>query len=443
MTLPRWVGLLVRALVPEEFAEDLLDDLGDGFQRRRIQGGGAWRWLGGELVRAPYVSLWREARRLRASGARREMSTRIGGGGMGLMGGGIRVAARSLLKRPSYTVVTVLTLVASIGSATLIFSVMEGVLLRPLPYEGGERVQRIFATNESWRDADQAVLRESWDRLDLTEDMVVALRGAIPGAEALGAYTKATLRIDDGLPPAQLPGAYVLDGLFETLPMSPVLGRLPTDEEAASGAPVVVLSERLWTSRYGRDPHILGRAVSLGGTSLTVIGVLPGAFAVPSESARWWSPLPDDFAGGRTDAAVFVGLVRLDPATEPATVAEAVARVGSALAESNAKYGTMGVRLRPLAELLVADVQEGITLLFWAVVAVVLIASVNLANLVVARGARRRGELAMRSALGASRVHLLWSMLSETVLTCAVGGGLGVLAATQLLGPFLALLTRA
>ncbi|HEX9887804.1 MAG TPA: ADOP family duplicated permease [Longimicrobiales bacterium] len=448
MTLPGWVRAFLRLALPREFVGDVLDDLEDGLARaggRRA----ARRRLAGELLRTPYVGLWKQARRMRAAGTRRERLARERGFGMGWMtgtggaGAELRVATRSLARRPIYGAVAILTLVASIGSATLIFSVLEGVLLRALPFEGGERVYRIFATNEAWRDADQEVLRNAWDRLDLTEDMVEALRGAIPGAEVLGAYHNATVRLEDGLAPVRLNGAYILPGFFETLPMRPVLGRLPGEDETASGASVTVIGEGLWSSRYGRDPDVLGRSVTLGGRQATIVGVLPGNFGVPSELARWWAPLPPDFADGRTDAAVFAGLVRLDESADAAAAAEGVTRVGSALAEGNPTYASMGVNLQPFSELLVADVREGIRLLFFAVVAVVLIASVNLANLVVARGARRRSELAMRTALGASRASLVGTMLSETLVLCGVGGGLGVLAATQLLDPFLALLTWA
>jgi hypothetical protein len=332
----------VSALAPQEFVDDLLDDLADVYAQRRETTGRARAWLVLELARTPWLGLHAQSRRMRAAGTRRELRV-LGGPGLPGFGSGLRVAARSLLKRPQYAGIAVLTLALSIGAATLIFSVLEGVLLRRMPYEGGERVHRIFATNQAWRDAPQEVLRQSWDRLDITEDMVVALRGQVPGAEALGAYTKATVRLDDGLDPVQLPGARILPGFFETLPMRPLLGRLPRPEETEAGTPVVVLSERLWTSRYGRDPEIIGRQVTLGGVSHTVIGVLPDAFAVPDELARWWAPLPPDFAAGSTDHAVFVGLVRLSAESDAASLAEDVTRVSTRMAETNATYAEMGV----------------------------------------------------------------------------------------------------
>lgn len=442
MSLPLWVGPLVRGAVPEEFAEDLLADLEEGFHARGA-GIRAWRWLLLELVRTPYVALWREARRRR--GRRPRGSVRPGGGGnLSGAAAGLRIAARSLLRRPSYAAVSVVTLIVSVGSATLIFSVLEGVLLRPLPYAGGDRVYRLFATNQAWREAEQEVLRDSWDRLDLSREVIGALPGRVSGAEAVGGYMNMTARLDDGgHPPAQEQGAWLLPGFFHALELPPIHGRLPSDEEIAAGDAVVVLSGRLWSSRYGRDPDALGRSLSLDGVPHTIIGVLPSAFTVPSELARWWAPVPPDFDRGRADAAVFRGLLRLTEGADPSVAAESVQGVLDALAEENSVYADLGTRLVPLREEAVSDVEGGIRLLFLAVVVVVLIASVNLANLVVARGARRRGELAMRAALGASRGALIWAVMSETTLLCLIGGGLGVLVATTLLRPFLHVLTMA
>lgn len=440
--LPRWVRSLVRGVVPTEFAEDLLDDLEDGWARRRASGARPWAWLLLELARTPWIALRRQARRVRARGTRREMPAPRGRG-MGNVATGLRIAARSLLKRPGYGAVAVLTLATSIGAATLVFSVLEGVLLRPLPYPGSDRLHRVFATNEAWREAEQEVLRSNWDRLSLAEELVDELRGSVVGVEAMGAYAPANVRLDDGGDPVEIYGTWAGEGFFDALGLPPLLGRLPDADEIRSGARIVVLAERLWISRYGRDAEILGRSISLDGDPYTVIGIMPAEFAVPTELARWWAPVPEEHAGGRTDLAIFHAILRLDEGVEPDGVTRELNGIVDAVAETNPSYAGMGTRLQPLGDLLVAEVRDGITLLFWAVVVVALIACVNLANLMVARGARRRGELAMRAALGASRRQLVWSMLAETFVICLVGAGLGVITATQLLDPFVALLGRA
>lgn len=441
MKPPRWVHSLVRWIVPVEFAEDLLDDLEDGWARRGSPGR-AWGWLVLELARTPWLALRRQARKVRARGVRREMPgarTR----GTASLGAGLRVATRSLLKRPGYGAVAVLTLATSIGAVTLVFSVLEGVLLRPLPYPESDRLHRLFATNEAWREAEQEVLRGNWDQLSLTEELIDELRGSIAGVEALGAYAPADVRLDDGGDPVELSGIWLGEGFFDVLGLPPLVGRVPDAGEIRSGASVVVLGERLWISRYGRDTEILGRSIALDGDPYTVIGVMPAAFAVPTELVRFWAPVPEEHAGGRTDIAIFQAILRLGEDVASDEVAHELDAIVDAVAETNPGYAGMGTRLQPLGEVLVAEVRDGITLLFWAVVVVALIACVNLANLMVARGARRRGELAMRSALGASRRQLVWSMLAETSVICLVGAGLGVIAATQLLDPFVALLGRA
>jgi putative ABC transport system permease protein len=442
VTLPRWVRSFVAVVVPAEFSDDLLDDLEEGWRRRRDAGRRAYSWLLAELARTPWLGLRRQARRLRRHGARAaKQAPRVRGGGS--IGTGLRIAARSLLKRPGYASVAILTLATSIGAATLVFSVLEGVLLRPLPYPDGDRLHRIFGTNEAWREAEQEVLRDSWNRLSLAEEIIDRFRGSIAGIVAVGGYAPTSVRMDDAGDPVELSGAWVLEGFFDVLDMAPLVGRLPDRIELAAGARVVVIGERLWASRWGRDPDVLGRSVTLDEEAYTIVGVMPADFAVPNEVVRWWAPLPDDFADGRLDLAIFHPLVRLgEPASREATGRELDEAI-AAVARDNPSYAGMGARLQPLAELLVAEVRDGIKLLFWAVLVVALIASVNLANLVIARGARRRGELAMRAALGASRNQLVWSMLAETSVICLVGAGLGVVIATQLLEPFLALLARA
>lgn len=439
MKLPLPVRAWIRGVVPEEFSVDLEDDLEEGFARRSARGRrAAWAWLAGELVRTPYVRLWSQARRMRRTGTRREIPA--GGGGMGGWTTSLTLATRGLLKRPSYAAVVILTLVVSIGSATMVFSVLEAVLLRPLPYEGSERIYRLYGTNETWRTADQEVLRQNWDQVDVSEEFATALR-EMEGLEIVGAARTSVERLEDGGAPERIAGARILPGFFDVFHLPPVLGRLPSSSEVESGEAVLVLSERLWTSRYGRDPAVVGRTVSLDGTSHTVVGVLPRGHGQPSEATLWWAPVRPDFAEGRRDVAVFRAYVRLRSGVDQEREREAVAAVAARMAESDPAYEGMGARLVRLSEETSDAVGDGIKLLFLAVVMVVLIACVNLANLVVARGARRKGELAMRRALGASRSSLVWHLMAETLLVCAVGGGLGILVATQLLDPFVALLT--
>ncbi len=441
MQLPSGIDWLVHRLVPPEFAEDLLDDLGDGYARR----GRAWEanvWLVGELIRTPWAGLWRQARRLRAGGMRGPVHGGRGGEMVGF-GMGLRVAARALRRRPAFTTVALLTLALSIGSATAIFSVLEGVVLRPLPYADADRLVRVFGTNTEWREAEQEILRNSWDHLDLSEDVLDLLRDGVRGLESAGGSVNRTLRIDDGGDPTRATGAWVTGRFFETLGADPLVGRLPSAEEVAAGDRLLVLSERLWASRYGRDDGVLGRVVSLDGDPFTIVGVLARSFSLPSELTTWWAPLDPDFAGGRTDVATIAIVARLQPDVDRALASAAVTAAIGRLGEAQPSYAALGARLEPLRDAVVGPVKDGLTLLFLAAAVVVLIASVNLANLVVARGARRRSELSMRAALGAGRGALVWDVLAEIVLLCVVGGVAGLVLATQGVAPLLGLLERA
>ena len=437
MKLPLAARMWLRGALPAEFAEDLEQDLDEGFARR--DGRRAWAWLVGELVRMPYARLWTQARRMRRAGTRRAIA---GGGGMEGWTAGLGLAVRGLLKRPSYAAVVILTLVVSIGSATVVFSVLEAVLLRPLPYEGSERIYRLYGTNQAWRTAEQEVLRRNWDQLDVSEDLARALAG-VEGVEGVAAARTTAERLEDGGAPERVPGARVLPGFFEVFGLEPVVGRLPSNEEIESGDAVAVLGEPLWSSRYGRDPAVVGRTVSLDGAPHTVVGVLPAAHGQPSEETLWWAPVRPDFAEGVTNVAIFGAYMRVAAGAGADRAQEAVETVVARLAGSDPAYEGMGGRIVPLSEEAAAAVGDGIKLLFLAVVVVVLIACVNLATLVVARGARRKAELAMRAALGASRPSLIWHLMAETLVVCAVGGGLGILAAHQLLDPFVSLLTWA
>lgn len=437
---------LLRRVLPEEFADDVVGDLREGYARRVRRANTAWQrsaaaaWWVRETVTLPYVRLRRQARRLRAAGARREMSFRGGGGMISALQ--LRVAARSLVRRPAHSLVAVLTLVLGVGAATLVFSVLEGVLLRPLPYPSGDRLYVVFGTDASWRDGDNDFMRAVWDRQNVSLAMLESWRTSASAVEAVGAFVAGSSRLDDDASPVELPGALVLPGFFAALETQPILGRLPSTEELASQAPVVVIGERLWASRYGRDPEVLGHTVSLDGRTHTVIGVLPADFAVPSEEARWWAPLGEDMSG-RADLTVFRAVLRRSTAADGATLDDQLDAGVQALAGSNPAYGGKGAHAVPLRDEVVSSVKQGIMLLFWAVVLVMLIACVNLTALVVARVAHRRPELALRSALGAGRGSLIGATLGETMLLCAVGGGLGLAASTVLVHPLMRFLAAA
>jgi predicted permease len=444
--LPPGVAPLVHALVPAEFCGDLVDELEARWIERRGTVGRAratW-WLLREVATTPYVALRRQAWRMRARGTRRHEDVTGGRWEMSGFVTGLGIALRSLRQRPAFASAAVLTLVASIGAATLVFSVLEGVILRPLPYPDSDRLYHVHGTNSDWREADDDLMRGAWQSLSVTSAMVEVWRTSATEVEELGGWHDYETHWGDGLTPAiRASGAFILPGFFETLGIEPILGRRPTEAEVVGGDAVLVIGERFWGTRYGRDPDVLGRTVTLEGRVYEVVGVAPASLAIPDERASWWAPVWSDFGDGRTDNSVFGGVARLVPGAAAATVDAQFDELVARMSETDPAYASLGARLEPLRDVVTSEVSEGLTFLFWSVTLIVLIASVNLANLVLVRASQRRSELAMRAALGASRRDLVWSMLSETVVVCALGGGLGVLIATQATPSFVAFLSRA
>lgn len=195
------------------------------------------------------------------------------------MGMDLRIAARSLLKRPGHSLIPVVTLTVVVAAATGIFSVLEGVLLRPLPYPHGDRLHRVYHTDPD----------DSPDRRPVTRDAVRVWSEDVEAVEEIGGYVRMSDAYADDL---NADGAFVLPGFFEVLGAEALTGRLPTPEEVRSSARLPVLSEKLWTTMFGRDPNVLGRTLHYTWTSGTVVGVLPSTFAFPSEETDWWSPVP-------------------------------------------------------------------------------------------------------------------------------------------------------
>jgi putative ABC transport system permease protein len=344
----------------------------------------------------------------------------------------VRYAVRQLVKAPGFTAVAVLTLALGIGATTAIFSVVNGVLLRPLPYPDSGALVRVHE------------IVPQFGRFSVAPANFLDWRAQSAAFERIAAYstTSATLVGSEG--PARIPGAQVSWDLFPVLRVSPALGRPFTEADDRPGAdPTVVLGHGLWQDRFGGDPNIVGRAISMNGTPVTVIGVMPAGFYYPSRETAFWRPLNLNPANA-TRGGHFLGVlarlkagVTLDRAdVEMRTLAQ---RLATQYPANSAGESAVVVRLQ---DQVVGTIRPALLTLFAAVGFVVLIACANVANLLLVRASVREKEIAIRAALGAGRGRLAGQMLAESLVLAVAGGVLGVGLAYAGLGPILALGAR-
>ncbi|HEY5219540.1 MAG TPA: ABC transporter permease, partial [Gemmatimonadaceae bacterium] len=332
----------------------------------------------------------------------------------------LRLALRSLRNRPMFTVVAVITLALGIGATTTLFTIVNAVLLRPLPYpEAG----RIVSVSEMMNGQDGQVAAEpdyfNWARNSRS-------------LAAIAMYNDASRVITGRGDAARVTGGEGTASLFSVLGVRPVLGRtFRPDEDVPHGPRVVVLGNDLWRSRFGGDSAVVGKSVTLDGDPYTVIGVMPAGFAFP-KGAQFWTPeqldpAPNPRVTGygpvvaRLKPGVTVGAARnelsaLTAAQEPAT------SLAGMFHQAPAAAVVMTLRDRAAG-----SAKPALLLLFGAVGFLLLIACANVANLLLARAASRQREFAVRVALGATRRRLARQLLMESVLVSVVGGGLGLL----------------
>ena len=347
----------------------------------------------------------------------------------------LRHSARSLRKRPLFTLLTAGTLALGIGSSTALFSAVHAVLFRDLPYEEPDRIVALFHENretgergDGFSAANARSLLESSERLEVAAvaepwswDLVVEGR-----AEAMRGWA-------------------VSPGFFEAVGAEPWLGRTFLSEEfdyPGDQAPVVLMSHATWTGRFGADPGIVGSDLLLEGQAVTVVGVLPPEFALPDKAELWgprsWKPYDDPSRA----ADYMTGFGRLAPGASLEQARAEVDRLASSLTETHpGTNASMGFRLVPLREHLFGNVRTPLLVLLGAVGFVLLIACANVAGLILARGAERQREYALRGALGASAARLIRIVATESVLLAGVGCLLGIgitwagVQAIQTLGP--------
>jgi putative ABC transport system permease protein len=332
----------------------------------------------------------------------------------------IRYAILLLRRRPVFTAVAVLTLALGIGASTAIFSVVNGVLLHPLPYSEPDRLVRIYEK------LDRAAM--SSDRMEVAPANFLDWREQSAAFQEIAAYGADTEVLAAG-EPEQASVAYVSTNLFSTLGVTPILGRTFTDEEdTPEHDNVAILSYGLWQSRYGADPNIVGQTITLDGDPFAVVGVMPAGFRFPKETDLW-TPLalrPNQIVQREAHWLKVVARIR-----QTVTLDQARAEMGAIAQRLEQQYPATnqnwGVSIIPLLENEVGQVRPALLILFGAVMLLLLIACVNVANLLLARAATRQTEIAIRLAMGASRWRIIRQLLTESIILAVLGGAAGFL----------------
>ncbi len=340
-----------------------------------------------------------------------------------------RIAARSLARRPLLSLAVVLTLALGLGANVTVFSVVDSVLLRSLPYPAAERLVALWSTVQRDGTRVDSIERRSFSMPDLVD-----LESGSESLDQVAAYSGGTFRLTaPGASPERLRGTIADADYLPLLGVTPVLGDNLSDEPLGdSGVPGVLLSHGVWQRRFGGDPGVLGDTLVLDGEPALVVGVLPAGFRGLVDASDIWFPLaalPEDLRQSRSRRWLdSVGRLA-EGATLEATQAELHTLFSTLEAEYQDSNQGYGADLAFLSEELVGDVRSPILVLWWAVMAVLLIATANVVNLFVVRWRQRGEEMAVRQALGATPWRLRRVLLAETTLLALVGAGLGIVMA--------------
>jgi putative ABC transport system permease protein len=334
----------------------------------------------------------------------------------------LKYGLRMIRSRPSFTAVVVITLALGIGSTTTIFSVVNAVLLRPLPFPDADRIVRIEEQH-----------RQSSGTSNLTYAAFLDLVPRVNTLDHIAAARFGSTNLTDGAEPEQVATLRVTSEYFAALGVAPIMGRVfTTQEDEPGGDIVVILSYGLWQRRYGGDPELIGRTIRSGGSTATVVGVMPPGFRAgypfPGEYDLWTPLVPGGALRANRRSHLLGVLGRLKTDSGMAGAAAELASIGQRIDEENPGVDPgMSLGLIGLRDKMVAPIRPVLIVFLCAVGFLLMIACANVANLMMARSRDRASEIAIRMALGAGRIRLVRQLLTESILLGLLGGASGLL----------------
>jgi putative ABC transport system permease protein len=340
----------------------------------------------------------------------------------------VRYALRVLSRTPAFSLTVIVTLALGIGANSAVFSALDAVVLRPLPFPNGERLMRVTQVRDDRPSLVAPVRIEDWNRLNSTFDGITS-------------FFVEDVADTTGELPEMARRATVAPRFFDVWGIAPALGRGFNDADHRGTSPAVVVSDRYWRTRLAADPNVIEKQVRIGEVSRRIVGVMPASFLFPDRGTDLWVPEAIDTPlAQRRELAWYPGIGRLKPGVTIDAALADLAVVQAGLAETYPETDArISVAIEPFKNGIVAGARSSLWLLFAAGSLLLLIACTNVVTLLLTRGAERRREISVRLSLGASSSNVVAQWLTETAVLAAAGAGAGILVATAITGGLRAL----